>query len=193
MPETFFTSDTHFYHKRIIELMPTRRALWLTVEDMNEGLIERWNSFVGPADTVYHVGDFILGDSDDDILISILGRLHGRIKLIPGNHDTAAKLAAYERLGSPEILPPLTYLKKLGGQIPATLCHFPLASWVGNSRGSWMLHGHCHGNYKGEGRIMDVGVDTHPEFRPYHVDEIYECMKDLPISTDRHERTREQE
>jgi hypothetical protein len=25
---------------------------------------------------------------------------------------------------------------------------------------------------------MDVGIDTHPEFRPYSFDEIHEIMKD---------------
>lgn len=78
----FFTSDTHFGHKRIIELCNRPYA---DVEDMNENLIKNWNDTVAPDDEVFHLGDVALGPwSEWDGLLS---RLNGHITLVIGNHD----------------------------------------------------------------------------------------------------------
>ena len=50
-----FTSDTHFGHNNIIKFC---KRPWKTTEEMNEALIERWNSVVKPDDIVFHLGDF---------------------------------------------------------------------------------------------------------------------------------------
>jgi hypothetical protein len=37
---------------------------------------------------------------------------------------------------------------------------------------------------------MDVGVDTHPEFRPYHINEIIKIMDKIPVNfIDHHEES----
>jgi calcineurin-like phosphoesterase family protein len=51
----FFTGCTHFGHANIIKLAQRPFA---SIEEMNEVLVERWNSTVGSDDTVYHLGDF---------------------------------------------------------------------------------------------------------------------------------------
>jgi calcineurin-like phosphoesterase family protein len=48
------------------------------------------------------------------------------------------------------------------------LSHYPIASWNGQSKGSWMIHGHCHSNlYNSElgkilyrCKIIDVGIEN---------------------------------
>ena len=58
--------------------------------------------------------------------------------------------------------------------------HFPEMSWNGLNNGYIHLHGHMHlPNDKKltGGRRMDIGIDGHPEFRPY--DLIEECIKPL--------------
>ena len=47
----FFTSDTHFGHKAIIQFA---KRPCQNVEEMNEMLISNWNSVVKKGDTVYH-------------------------------------------------------------------------------------------------------------------------------------------
>jgi calcineurin-like phosphoesterase family protein len=78
--KTFVISDTHFGHRNIIRYC---NRPFHSVEEMNEILIHNWNSVVDPQDTVYHLGDFGLGD-----MTALRGRLQGQIHLIEGNHDS---------------------------------------------------------------------------------------------------------
>lgn len=80
--QTWITSDTHFGHARILEL--SGRPFKDTTE-MEEVLVENWNSRVAPSDFVYHLGDFAMHPRDD--IPRILSRLNGHIVLIEGNHD----------------------------------------------------------------------------------------------------------
>lgn len=82
---TFFTSDTHFGHNKILEFCKARGVLWPTVEEHDEGLIDNWNSVVSPNDTVFHLGDFAFAGRER--IDEILDRLNGKIILIRGNHD----------------------------------------------------------------------------------------------------------
>jgi len=45
--------------------------------------------------------------------------------------------------------------------------------------GSYHLHGHSHGNYTAEGRILDVGIDARPQkdMGLWHWDEIVTYME----------------
>lgn len=74
--KVFFTSDTHFYHTKIIEFC---KRPFGNIEDMNETLTANWNSAVGPTDIVFHLGDFCLGDSEK--WNRLLDRLNGKIHL----------------------------------------------------------------------------------------------------------------
>jgi len=64
------------------------------------------------------------------------------------------------------------------------VCHFPIASWHDMNQGVMHLHGHIHTPHEhkiGPGKMMDVGVDGHPQFRPYSLEEVLELLKDQPI------------
>ena len=78
----FFTSDTHFYHENIIKYC---NRPFSSVDEMNEKLIEKWNSVVGKNDIVWHLGDFCFGQKDN--ISKIIPKLNGRINLVMGNHD----------------------------------------------------------------------------------------------------------
>lgn len=75
-PNIFFTSDTHFSQERTLELS---KRPFKNVEEMDNAIIDNWNSVVEPNDIVYHLGDF--GN------VEICKKLHGHIKLILGNYE----------------------------------------------------------------------------------------------------------
>ena len=77
----YFTSDTHFGHANIIKFC---NRPFKNVEEMNQKLIENWNSVVGPNDLVFHLGDFAFGGQP--LWRYIREQLNGNIILIKGNH-----------------------------------------------------------------------------------------------------------
>lgn len=86
----FLISDTHFGHENIIKYCSRP---FPSLDAMNEAIIHRWNSVVQPLDTVYHLGDFCLGNLQT--WAEIRARLNGHVILIKGNHDrhTTKKLS----------------------------------------------------------------------------------------------------
>src|SRR5215470_11491214 len=84
----FFTSDTHFGHGGALGLFGRPFS---SVAAMDEALIERWNAAVGPADEVWHLGDFAIGAKPARIA-AIHHRLNGHKHLIAGNNDGVGTL-----------------------------------------------------------------------------------------------------
>ena len=86
MANIWFTSDLHLSHKAEFLWQPRGFA---NQKEMNEALVENWNSVVGPDDYIFHLGDSIFAGSDK--LKDLLSKLNGHIYLIKGNHDRMSK------------------------------------------------------------------------------------------------------
>lgn len=95
---TWFISDTHFGHTNII---PYCDRPFVSVEQMNRYMIQQWNAVVKKNDTVYHLGDFSLGLSPEEVK-DIVSQLNGNIRLVKGNHDTWNN-EKYRNLGFKEV------------------------------------------------------------------------------------------
>lgn len=117
-----FTSDTHFYHRNIIEYCDRPFRTLDGQPDflaMNEELVRRWNARVKPEDTVYHLGDFGFGrDCTPERLSEIRKRLNGRMVLIRGNHDHKPSKWIDHRRGD-QIFDEMVYMDKI------YMCHVP--------------------------------------------------------------------
>ena len=85
------TSDTHFNHANIIKYC---NRPFSSVEEMNETIIANWNKVVSQGDTVYHLGDFALGDKS--LIPDFIRRLNGHISFIMGNHDNLNIMKSFE-------------------------------------------------------------------------------------------------
>lgn len=161
----FFTADTHFSHYNIIKYC---NRPFSSIEEMNQTIIDRWNSKVKKGDVVYHLGDFLFKGRNS--IGDILNVLNGQIILIKGNHDWKNMVKEY--------FPVAFDLKNIKiHNIPVTLCHYPMKRWPKMYHGAFHLFGHCHGTMEIPEHefAMDVGVDCH-NFYPLSENEIYEWM-----------------
>ena len=62
----YFTADTHFGHENVIRFCSRPYA---TAAEMDEALIENWNSRVKGNDTVFILGDLLFrSDNAEEIL-----------------------------------------------------------------------------------------------------------------------------
>ena len=79
--KNFFISDLHFGHEAILKF---DNRPWSSVKEMEEGLIDNWNSVVSPEDHVYDLGDFCWQKTPE--YVRILKCLNGNKHICPGNH-----------------------------------------------------------------------------------------------------------
>lgn len=84
MADIYVISDTHFNHSNIIKYC---NRPFTHSEEMDERIIENWNSVVKDQDKVYHLGDVYFGGGRDGYIQKLLSRLKGKKRLILGNHD----------------------------------------------------------------------------------------------------------
>lgn len=169
----WFTSDTHFNHRNIIKYC---NRPFVSVEEMNEKIINNFNSLVGTKDTVFHLGDFCIQHRLDEWMY-FLQRLNGRIHLIKGNHDSKKILKKLDDVK--ELHNKLIWIKDFYyiNRLNIALMHYSMRIWPKSHHGSIHLFGHSHGTLQlPEGiKSMDVGVDTN-NFYPYSYDEIKEKL-----------------
>ncbi len=195
---TWFTSDTHYYHKSIIGYC--NRSLILdesgeigkmdkftgtmeqAVESMNNLLIQKWRERVKPEDEVWHLGDFAFCGQQN--AIKVLKQLPGRKHWIRGNHDhklTKQLSQFFESIQDYKLLMHgIIYEDDEGIQNlykqPIVLFHFPIMSWDGMAHGSWHLHGHCHGSLPDNGSLrLDMGVDCW-DYAPVSLEQVQNTM-----------------
>ena len=157
----FFTSDLHFNHKNIIKFC---NRPYENIDEMNNGIIDNWNSVVPKDGIVLLLGDVSWkGKNETEHL---LDQLNGTVYFIEGNHDPEWVSKHYENSYD-------TLLVKLtdnedGYEYDLHLSHYPLLEWYRSQNGGIHLHGHCHGsndvidstNYQ----RLDVGLDSHDMF-----------------------------
>lgn len=170
----FFTSDHHFSHtSKTGGIIAYCNRPFSNVGEMNREMIARWNEVVEEDNIVYHLGDLSLAKSKD--IRHLVAQLKGQIFILgyPYHHDYRW-LPDANSMGI-TILPPLITVNGIA-DVPIVLCHFPLAIWDRKHYGSWHLHGHSHGNYRGEGKILDVGVDCW-NFYPVSLEQVRKEME----------------
>jgi calcineurin-like phosphoesterase family protein len=140
--EVWFTSDTHFGHRNILEYEKEGRP-FSDVEEMNETLISNWNETVSPKDIVWHLGDFAFGR----VNIELASRLHGKKRLVMGNHDVYSN-SIY-----------LDYFDKLFGVHYWNMCvlsHIPVHPSNLGGRAFLNVHGHLHSKLINESEYDDT-------------------------------------
>lgn len=85
MTKTYFISDLHFGHERLLTLGDGRP--FKTIEKHDKTIIDNWNKKVEPNSIVYILGDIFFKKYKVEDMERIFNSLHGEKRIILGNHD----------------------------------------------------------------------------------------------------------
>ena len=180
MSNIWVISDTHFGHANILNFIDSRTGLkvrpgFANVDEMDEFMIEKWNSVVKPGDKVWHLGDVMMGDKDR--FQKMWPKLNGSKRLCVGNHDDIRYLASG---GFFQKVVDERKFKEEG----LYLCHKPLhpsqheIGAPGSGNFLCQVHGHIHGNPSPEGRYINVSVEV-IDYTPVAFEDIATQAKEL--------------
>lgn len=187
----FFTSDLHLSHTRIIELCDRPFA---NADEMNDEIIERYNSVVGRNDVCYILGD-VSFEKDPVKLDSMLARLNGEKHIVWGNHDHLLQKNSYWRkyFATAQDLSLITVPESAndGKKQSIVLCHYAMRVWNKSHYGTWQLFGHSHGSLADDPSLLscDVGVDSW-DYYPVSMQQLNELMSKKVFTPVDHHRKR---
>lgn len=186
---TLFTSDTHFFHSKVIQYSSRPFS---SAEEMNESLIKNWNQVVKPKDTVYHLGDVSFGSYQKTK--TLLRRLNGNIHIIWGNHDKTLQTNKDDLIKSQIIRSTQHYLEINVNRQMIVLFHFGQRVWNKSHHGTIHCYGHSHNSLPPYGKSVDVGVDSTQittEYRPIFEQELFDFMSKREIGEADHHVVRD--
>jgi calcineurin-like phosphoesterase family protein len=174
--DIFVISDSHFRHSNILKFTDSatgkliRGDRFADVDEMDEHMIERWNSVVKQGDIVYHLGDVVMGDQE--WFKRNWPRLNGSKRLIVGNHDDIPFLSSggfFKKVSMWRMFP----------EFGLMLSHVPL-HLSSLRRGApddldapvlLNVHGHIHQNTSPEGPYRNVSVEA-INYTPVNIEEL---------------------
>ena len=173
--DIWLISDTHFFHANILKFTDDegnliRGSRFSSVEEMNQCMLDNWNSVVKPGDKVYHLGDVFMGDKDD--FVKYWSKLNGKKNLIVGNHDDIKWMAQKELFSK-------IYMWRMFTEFGLLLTHVPIHE-SGLRRGAptdetapmlLNIHGHIHQNPSPTEHHRCVCVE-HIDYTPINIEEL---------------------
>lgn len=172
-----------------------------TLKEHDSTIINNLNKYIKKNDVAYCIGDFSLGGRENVKKYRNLINCNN-IHICVGNHDNYIKencvfedgTTAYELFSSVQEC----IYKKISNTF-FVMCHYAYRKWPNGANGSINLHGDSHGNLPEYQKLLqiaddpvliktgdlykqiDVGIDVAKmlfgEYRPFHINEIKEIMK----------------
>lgn len=179
MKDIWVISDTHFRHAKILGFTDSRtgeliRPGFADVDEMDEHMIERWNSVVKPGDIVYHLGDVVMGDKE--WFKRNWPRLNGSKRLIVGNHDDIPFLSSggfFKKVGMWRMFPEFGLMLSHVPLHPESLLRYvdKSAAWPDGQETLLNVHGHIHQNPSPAGPYRNVSVEA-IDYTPVNIEEL---------------------
>jgi calcineurin-like phosphoesterase family protein len=198
----FFWSDMHLGHRcqSWTEPLYVKRG-FKTLEEHDVSLVKRWNERVSHNSIVFNLGDMLFGNDGYQRLLNYFEMLNFKtMYLLFGNHTAGTKQVfeslqdtnCYQVNSEKQVVFCPNYIEASVNGVPCALSHYAIASFNGQSKGGFMIHGHSHGNlYHSDlgkilyqARIIDVGVENCST--PISYREIKHKFRDQPVSFDHH-------
>jgi calcineurin-like phosphoesterase family protein len=180
MVKTWFISDTHFGHVNAalkftketgepLRLNTKTGERFSSVDEMDQFMVDSWNSVVKSEDRVYHLGDVAIPKRG----LQNLKKLNGRIRLVAGNHDPG-RLDIWNEFPNITDICGAFELRKINW----ILTHIPVRESQ-LERFSRNIHGHLHAYVVRDSlgnpdiRYFNVSVER-LDFTPINIDELKE-------------------
>jgi len=145
------------------------------VEEMNDHLIEQWNSVVSDGDMVYVAGNFAW---DPESLEYAIKRLNGSMVVMGGEmdhaiYDFASKIG--EESGVAYTPDQIKILKSLN----VVISYWPLKTWPNKDKNSISIVGHPDKEYKTShvDKVINVSCDMW-DFKPVNVKDMLQLFED---------------
>jgi calcineurin-like phosphoesterase family protein len=163
-------SDLHYNHAKILtftDYLGNRTREFDNVDQMNECLIDRWNSVVKPGDIVYTLGDTFFGDEEK--FKKDWPKFNGSKRLIVGNHDNIPFLSSggfFKKV----------LMWRIFSEYEIVMSHVPMhisSLYRGKDKTAPMLnvHGHIHTMPAPEGPYRCVCVEQ-INYTPVNIEDL---------------------
>lgn len=172
-------SDTHFRHSNILKFKDSAtgelvRPGFSDVDEMDEHMIERWNSVVKQGDIVYHLGDVVMGDKE--WFKQNWPRLNGSKRLIVGNHDDIKFLASggfFKKVQMWRMFPEFGLMLSHVPLHPSNLLRLRDKGgiWPDECENLLNVHGHIHQNKSPDGPYENVSVEA-INYTPVNIEDL---------------------
>lgn len=160
----WFMSDLHYNHENVIKF---NKRGFPGVMEMNNWIEKELMEKVGPEDILFDLGDLFWKTSETKMKKVIELASPKEWHKILGNHD---KFDVYRKSFVGSMFTTLSDILDInvnyqGRNYKMVLSHYPMISWNGKARGTWMIHGHTHGNIddlneKSPDLRVDIGFDS---------------------------------
>ena len=184
----FVSGDWHFQHAGICygtSHWPNKSGCrpFKNPREMTDKLIDNINETVPEDGVILHLGDFLFGNKNklEELrnriickkIIHLYGN-HDEYMLDPKNHDLVNRV--FDHVGHYMEF----YIQYPDKKQMCVAFHYPVLSWNKVRKGSWMIHGHCHGNLQVKfGKMIDVGLETN-NYYPYSCQQLKSILDPIP-------------
>ncbi len=173
-------SDTHLGHENILKFKdsktgnPVRGHLFSNVDEMDEHILEKWNSVVKQGDIVYHLGDVFIGDKER--FKKMWPKFKGSKRLIVGNHDDIKFLSSggfFQKVQMWRMFPEFGLMMSHVPLHESNLLRLIDRSGVYPDDCETLLncHGHIHQNESPEGPYRNLSVEE-IDYTPVNIEEL---------------------
>ena len=133
-----YIADWHYGHANSLRF---DNRPFMSVEEMNQQLVQRWNAVVEPGDLTYILGDMFWCKQDE--AMQVLDQLNGTKILIKGNHDRCNDGKFTKKFAK------ITeYLEVDDNGHKIVLCHYPIPCFKNHFYGWYHFYGHVHTSFE---------------------------------------------
>jgi len=173
MGDIWLISDTHFNHTNILKFVDNTtgdlvRPGFNDTEDMDQHMVDCWNSVVKHGDKIYHLGDVVLGQHEEEWMKTNWPKLNGKKNLILGNHDNYKMLA---RGGFFSNIYESRDLREFGLLLTHRPAHDSQLWDFTNNRPMKSCHGHIHQRHSPSANHINLSVEL-INYTPVNIEDL---------------------